>query len=43
MVAWLLWRFGPPIKDFIERRLHLLFWIFCALLVGGFILVKFVI
>ena len=43
VVAWLLWRFGPPIKDFIERRLHLLFWIFCALLVGGFILVKFVV
>ena len=43
VVAWLLWRFGPPIKDFIERRLHLLFWIFCALLVGGFFLVKFVV
>ena len=42
VVAWLLWRFGPPIKDFIERRLHLLFWSFCALLVGGFVLVKFV-
>jgi len=43
VVAWLLWRFGPPIKDFIERRLHLLFWLFCALLVGGFVLVKFVV
>lgn len=42
VVAWLLWRFGPPIKDFIERRLQLLFWSFCALLVGGFVLVKFV-
>ena len=41
VVAWLLWRFGPPIKDFIERRLQLLFWIFCALLIGGFVLVKF--
>jgi len=40
VVAWLLWRFGPPIKDFIERRLQLLFWIFCALLIGGFVLVK---
>jgi membrane protein YqaA with SNARE-associated domain len=43
VVAALLWRFGPPIKDFIERRLHLLFWLFCALLVGGFVLVKFVV
>lgn len=43
VVAWLLWRFGPPIKDFIERRLKLLFWLFCALLVGGFVLVKFVV
>ncbi|MBI2586071.1 MAG: DedA family protein [Rhodospirillales bacterium] len=43
VVAWLLWRFGPPIKDFIERRLKLLFWLFCALLAGGFVLVKFVV
>ncbi len=43
IVAALLWRFGPPIRDFIERRLHLLFWLFCALLVGGFILVKYVV
>jgi membrane protein YqaA with SNARE-associated domain len=43
VVAWLLWRFGPPIKDFIERRLHLLFWLFCALLIGGFVLVRYLV
>ena len=41
-VAALLWRFGEPIRDFIERRLNLLFTIFMVLLVGGFVAVKFV-
>ena len=41
IVAGLLWHFGEPIRDFIEKRLSLLFWLFCALLVGGFVAVKF--
>jgi membrane protein YqaA with SNARE-associated domain len=41
VVAGLLYWFGPPIKDFIERRLGLLFTIFVILLLGGFALVKF--
>ena len=36
IVAALLWKFGAPIRDFIERRLGLMFIIFCILLVGGF-------
>ena len=36
LVAALLWKFGEPIRDFIERRLGLVFVIFCVLLVGGF-------
>ncbi|MEM6739049.1 MAG: YqaA family protein [Pseudomonadota bacterium] len=36
LVAWLLWQFGEPIRDFIERRLGLMFTLFCALLIGGF-------
>ena len=36
IVAALLWKFGAPIRDFIERRLGLMFIIFCVLLVGGF-------
>ena len=39
LVATLLWKFGEPIRDFIERRLGLMFIIFCVLLIGGFFLV----
>jgi len=42
LVAALLWRFGPPIRDFIERRLQLVMWAFLIALVGGFVAVKFV-
>jgi len=41
IVAFLLWKFGAPIRDFIERRLGLMFILFCALLIGGFYVVKF--
>ncbi|MDG2451340.1 MAG: DedA family protein [Paracoccaceae bacterium] len=41
IVAALLWKFGAPIRDFIERRLGLMFAIFCVVLVGGFYAVKF--
>ena len=41
VVAALLWKFGPPIRDFIERRLGLIFAIFCVLLIGGFYLVRY--
>ncbi|SPF76320.1 hypothetical protein ALP8811_01323 [Aliiroseovarius pelagivivens] len=41
IVATLLWKFGAPIRDFIERRLGLMFTLFCLLLVGGFYVVKF--
>lgn len=36
IVAGLLWKFGPPIRDFIEKRLVLVFIIGLALLLGGF-------
>lgn len=39
LVAALLWKFGAPIRDFIERRLGLVFILFCLLLVGGFALI----
>ncbi|AVX03079.1 undecaprenyl-diphosphate phosphatase [Maritalea myrionectae] len=41
IVAGLLYFFGPPIKEFIEKRLGLMFFLGCALLVGGFVAVKF--
>lgn len=42
IVAGLLYFFGPPIRDFIERRLGLVFTIFLLLLIGGFVLVRYV-
>ena len=40
LVAALLWRFGAPIEGFIERRLGLVFTLFCVLLIGGVALLK---
>lgn len=42
LVAALLWRFGRPIRDFIDRYLGWLTLIFAALLVGGFVLLRYV-
>jgi membrane protein YqaA with SNARE-associated domain len=41
VVAGLLWQFGAPIRDFIERRLGLMFTLFMVILIGGFFLVKY--
>ncbi|KAG1647845.1 hypothetical protein GQR58_030293 [Nymphon striatum] len=40
IVAALLWKFGAPIRDFIEKRLGLMFTLFLLLLAGGFFVVK---
>lgn len=40
VLAWLLWRYGPPIRDFIERRLALVFTLLMGLLLGGFLLLR---
>ncbi len=42
IVAGVLWKFGEPMRTFIERRLGLLTILFCVLLVGGFVLAKFI-
>ncbi len=42
LVAWLLWKFGEPINDFIEKYLGWLSIAFVALLVGGFLLINHV-
>lgn len=36
LVAGLLWKYGAPIRDFIEKRLGLMFTLFVVLLIGGF-------
>jgi membrane protein YqaA with SNARE-associated domain len=43
LVAGLLWYFGEPIRSFIERYLPWLVALFFALLLGGFLIVKFVV
>ncbi|MDH3242062.1 MAG: DedA family protein [Alphaproteobacteria bacterium] len=39
--AALLWRFGPPIRDFIEGNLKLVTTVFFCLLIGGFVAIKY--
>jgi membrane protein YqaA with SNARE-associated domain len=41
IVAGLLWKFGAPIRDFIERRLPLVFTVFVVLLFGSFFLLRY--
>ncbi len=41
IVAALLYAFGAPIRDFIEKRLGLMTVIFVALLLGGFVAVRY--
>jgi len=41
IVAGLLWYFGVPIKEFIEKYLGWLFTLFCVLLIGGFVLLRY--
>ncbi|MGH1419377.1 MAG: YqaA family protein [Hyphomicrobiaceae bacterium] len=43
VVAGLLYWFGPPIREFIERRLGLVFTVFMVLLIGGFVSVKYLV
>ncbi|MFY0679895.1 MAG: DedA family protein [Thalassovita sp.] len=40
-VAALLWKYGEPIREFIEKRLGLMFTLFVVILIGGFSLVKY--
>jgi membrane protein YqaA with SNARE-associated domain len=41
IIAALLWKFGAPIRTFIEKRLGLVFTLCCLVLVGGFVLVRY--
>jgi membrane protein YqaA with SNARE-associated domain len=42
-VAWLLRRYGEPVREFIEKRLELSALLLLAVVVGGFVVVKYVI
>ncbi len=43
LVAGLIYKFGPSIRTFIDRYFNLLSYLFIILLVGGFIVIKYVI
>ena len=42
LVAALLWKFGEPIRTFIEKRLTLLTWLFLIALIGGFVAFRYI-
>ena len=41
IVSALLWKYGEPIRAFIEKRLALVTWLFLIALVGGFVVVRY--
>jgi membrane protein YqaA with SNARE-associated domain len=41
LVAALLWKFGPPIRTFIDRYFNALCILATLLLIGGFVLIKY--
>ena len=43
LIGWLISRFGSPVRDFIDKYFNLLTIIFVFLLVGGFILLKYLV
>ena len=42
LVAWLLWKYGKPINAFIDKYLGWLSLAFVILLIGGFLVIKYV-
>jgi len=42
LVAALLWKFGAPIRRVIERRLGLMVTVFVGLLLGGFLVLRYI-
>ncbi len=42
LVAGMIYFFGPKVRTFIERRFELLTLVFTVLLIGGFVLIKYV-
>lgn len=43
LLGWLIWKFGAPIKGFIDKYFNWLVLAFTVLLIGGFLLIRYVI
>ena len=41
LVAALLWKFGPPVRILLERHFTQATILFCAVLIGGFLVIKY--
>ncbi|MBN1466575.1 DedA family protein [candidate division KSB1 bacterium] len=41
LVAWMIWKWGEPIKGFIDKYFNWLAIAFTMLLIGGFVLIKY--
>ena len=41
IIGWLIWKFGPTIKSFIDKYFNVLALAFTVFLIGGFALIKF--
>lgn len=41
LVAFFLRIFGEPVRDFIEKRLDMVMWVFLAVIVGGFVAARY--
>lgn len=41
LISWLIWRFGAPIKTFIDKYFNILAILFTVLLVGSFVIIKY--
>lgn len=42
LIGWMIWKFGAPIKTFIDKYFNLLAIAFTVLLVGGFVAIKYI-
>ena len=43
LVAALLWKFGQPVRGFIEKRLEVVMTVFLVLLVAGFLIIRYLV
>lgn len=41
LVAWMIWKWGVPIKGFIDKYFNWLALLFTVLLIGGFVVIKY--
>ena len=41
LIGWMIWKFGAPIKNFIDKYFNLLVIAITVLLIGGFFLIKY--